>query len=98
MLSSQSGKLITLAALPTHSTTIVASIYTRAHAHAHTNRTLLRALTADDVFEKYPFTRRKKTTKLTCPIPTHTDEGNLTKGRGKKPLVGANMTAAGKTR
>lgn len=76
MLSSQSGKLITLAALPTHSTTTVANICThtfKRKSHKKKNSCLL----FKDWWRGKCCTKRGECIQLTCPIPTHIEEGNL---------------------
>lgn len=62
MLSSKSGKVITLAALPTHSTTTVASICRQ--------REGCEGRTCSETHQLLGGT-------LTCPIPTQIEEGKL---------------------
>lgn len=75
MVSSQSGKLITLAALPTHSTITVANICTEIHEEISVDTCLVLTCGVSLVNKK----KKKLHVSRTCPIPTHIDDGNLKK-------------------
>ena len=84
ILSSQSGKLITFAALPTHSTTTVANICTQTHVQ-------WKRVWGSACFQwGVCWCTRGRNVQLTCPIPTHIEEGNLQTVRA--PLVPVNLT------